>query len=326
MSPGRAIEGGRAADRNAKQRSTEPAGAPPRAAEPGAVLARVLHVLRPLVRLLVHHGVTYPAVAAALKRIFLDEAQRELRRRGMATTDSALTLLSGVHRRDVRTLTRQGRSVTGAANAVGATNAVGAAGDASAASAADTMDTVAAAPPPSLASEVVGRWMHERRYLDRQRHPRLLPRGAGEARSFDELVRGVSRDVRPRAVLDELLRLGVVEETDDGVRLLAEGYAPRRGLTEMSALFAANVHDHAAAAVANLRGEANFLEQAVFVDEITEDSAREIQQVGVAAWKVAMREVMGKAQQRFDADQTQPAGERRQRARFGVYFYSEAQE
>ena len=70
--------------------------------EPGAVLARVLHVLRPLVRPLVHQGVTYPALAAALKRIFLDEARRELQRRGMVATDSALTLLSGVHRRDVR--------------------------------------------------------------------------------------------------------------------------------------------------------------------------------------------------------------------------------
>ncbi|MFO1267431.1 MAG: hypothetical protein U1F67_12025 [Rubrivivax sp.] len=62
------------------------------AGEPGVVLARVLMTLRPLVRLLVHHGITYPALAAALKRVFLDEAQRELQRRGMPVTDSALTL------------------------------------------------------------------------------------------------------------------------------------------------------------------------------------------------------------------------------------------
>jgi hypothetical protein len=267
----------------------------------GLALARVLHVLRPLVRLLVHHGITYPALAAALKRVFLDEAQRELQRRGMATTDSALTLLSGVHRRDVRTLTREPGSALAAAAA-------------------------REAPAPSLAAEVVGRWMHERRWLDRAGHPRRLPRGAGERGSFDDLVESVSRDVRPRAVLDELARLGVAEETPEGVRLLAEGFAPRRGLEAMSALFAANVHDHAAAAVANLRGEANFLEQAVFVDELGEDSVRQLSQTATAAWKVAMREVMGQAQQRFDADQTRPQAERRQRARFGVYFYSEPQE
>jgi hypothetical protein len=273
--------------------------------ESGAVLARVLHALRPLVRLLVHHGITYPALASALKQVFLDEARRELQRRGMPGTDSALTLLSGVHRRDVRTLTRE--APPGAS--------------AGARSASATLEA-----PRSQASEVVGRWMHERRYLDRGGHPRVLARGAGEPAGFDHLVESVSRDVRPRAVLDELLRLGVAEESPEGVRLLAEGFAPKRGFEEMASLFAANVHDHTAAAVANLRGEANFLEQAVFVDEISEDSVRQLSQAGVAAWKKAMREVMGSAQERFDADRALPAETRRQRARFGVYFYSEAQE
>ena len=280
----------------------------PRAADSAAVLGHVLHVLRPLVRLLLHHGVNYKVLAAALKRLFLEEAERELARRGMAATDSALTLLSGVHRRDVRTLRQEAQE-----SAAPARTQRGAAAP-------------APEPPQSLAAEVVGRWMHQRRWLDKQGHPRLLPRGGGEAGSFDALVHSVSRDVRPRAVLDELVRLGVAEEVEDGVCLLAEGFAPKRGLDEMASLFAANVHDHAAAAVANLRGEANFLEQAVFVDEITEDSARHLQQVGVAAWKVAMRKVMGQAQTRFDADSTRPIAERTQRARFGVYFFSEKQE
>lgn len=275
-----------------------------------AVLPRVLHVLRPLVRLLLHHGFTYQALATALKRVFLEEGRRELQRRGMPLTDSALTLLTGVHRRDVRTLTREEPAATAAA---ASRKAGGAAAQAS----------NPAAPPASLAAEVVGRWMHARRYLDKAGHPMVLPRGAGERTSFDELVAGLSRDVRPRAVLDELVRLGVAEEVPEGVRLVAEGFAPRRGAGEMQALFAANAHDHLAAAVANLRGEANFLEQAVFVDEITEDSVRQLQQAGVAAWKVALREVMASAQQRFDADQALPAAARRQRARFGVYFYSE---
>lgn len=287
----------------------------PRAAAPPvqstAALARVLQVLRPLVRLLVHHGVTYPALAAALKRVFLDEARRELGRRGMGVTDSALTLLSGVHRRDVRTLLREPLAEEAAAP-----------GGRSVASAA----AKAAATVPA---EVVGRWMHERRYLDKAGHPRVLARGkpeAGRPAGFDALVESVSRDVRPRAVLDELVRLGVAEEVPAGVRLLAEGFAPRRGFDEMAGLFAANLHDHAAAAVANLRGEANFLEQAVFVDEISEASAAQLAQAGAAAWKSAMREVMGAAQQVFDADRSRAASERGRRARFGVYFYSEAQE
>ncbi len=275
------------------------------------VLTQVLQVLRPVVRLLLHHGVTYPELAAALKRVFIDEAQRELQRRGMASTDSAVTLLCGVHRRDVRTLTREAPAQTRSGSDSAGTSGVCA---------------PAPNPPTSLAAEVVGRWMHEHHYLDPEGHPRVLARGANQVGSFDELVHRVSQDIRPRAMLDELQRLGVAAEGEDGVRLLAEGFAPRQGFEDLAALFSANLHDHAAAAVANLCGEANFLEQAVFVDEIGEGSVRELAQASAAAWKQAMRPVMAKAHARFDADQARPASERRQRARFGIYFYSESTE
>lgn len=70
------------------------------------VMNAALRVLHPLVRLLLRHGVTYPVFSAAIKRVFLDAAQAELAARHMPATDSAITLLSGVHRRDVRNLTR----------------------------------------------------------------------------------------------------------------------------------------------------------------------------------------------------------------------------
>ena len=69
-------------------------------------LGAVLTVVRPLARLLLRHGVAYPAFAAALKRVFLEAAADELSSRKMPATDSALSLLSGVHRRDIRTMTR----------------------------------------------------------------------------------------------------------------------------------------------------------------------------------------------------------------------------
>ena len=79
----------------------------PRVSSPlgeGRALEQVLHVLRPLVRLLIQRGVGYGALAAALKRVFLDEARRELQRQGRPETDSALSLLSGLHRHNVRSV------------------------------------------------------------------------------------------------------------------------------------------------------------------------------------------------------------------------------
>jgi hypothetical protein len=268
---------------------------------PAIVLAQVLRLLRPLVRLLVRQGVTYPAFAAALKPVFVDAARAELQAQRMPRTDSALTLLSGVHRRDLRSLAR-------------------------------AQATPAVAPPTaplSLAAEVVARWMSEPLFLDEQGRPRPLPRGgegpAGDPVCFDALVAGVSSDVRARAVLDELLRLGVVHEDADGIHLHGAGFAPQQGFEELAWLFADNLHDHAAAAAANLQGQANELEQAVWVDEITPESAARLQAVAVQAWQRAFREVMTEAQARYEADGAAlPPAQRRHRARFGVYFHAAA--
>jgi hypothetical protein len=268
--------------------------------QPTLALDRVLRVLQPLVRMLVRNGVTYPVLAAALKRVFLDAAQGELASRGMPATDSAVSLLSGVHRRDVRTITRGAVAVA---------------------------ETAPNALPPNLglAAQVVARWMNEPAFVDAQGKPRVLSRsGTSDAlNSFDALVAGVSSDVRPRAVLDELVRLGVARESAAGVALESGGFAPRQGFEEMSWALAANLQDHAAAACANLQGGGEFLEQAVFVDQISAESAARVQQAAVQAWQAAFKTVMQEAQQRFDADATTAPEQRRHRARFGVYFFSE---
>lgn len=266
------------------------------------VMNAALRVLHPLVRLLLRHGVTYPVFSAAIKRVFLDAAQAELAARHMPATDSAITLLSGVHRRDVRNLTR---------------------------SAAETdPDTASAVDEPlGLVGQVVARWLSDPACIDAAGAPQRLPRSGSGAMSFDALVASVSRDVRPRAMLDEMLRLGVVAEHDDGVALVTAGFAPRQGLAETLALAADNLHDHAAAVAANLNDERNFLEQAVYVDEITPESASVLQDAAVQAWRAAFRSVMQQAQERFDHDATAvPPAERRHRARFGVYFFSDHQD
>lgn len=268
--------------------------------QPTLALDRVLRVLQPLVRLLLRNGVTYTVFAVALKRVFLAAARQELAGRGMAQTDSAVSLLSGVHRRDVRNLQRE-----------------------------DAARAAEATPEPprrlGLAAQVVARWMHDRRFGAADGTSRVLPRSAADSEpSFDALVASVSRDVRPKAVLDELLRLGVVQDTPAGLLLARGGFAPRQGFEDLSWLTAQNLQDHAAAAVANLGGEANFLEQAVFVDQITAASAAQLHKAAVKAWEAAFQSVMGEAQARFDADAAQAAApERSHRARFGVYFYSE---
>jgi hypothetical protein len=252
------------------------------------VLAASLRAFKPLARLLLRHGVAYPAFASALKQVFLEAAVEELHRTGQKQTDSAISLLSGVHRRDVRNLGRL------------------------------DSERIAVDAPMNMASQVMSRWLTDPSCLDDAGQPLAIERSR-----FDALVTAISRDVRPRAVLDELTRLGMAEEGDDGVRLLAPGFVPRQGFPEMSALLSDNLHDHAAAAGANIEGDGNYLEQAIFVDRLTAESVKQLHTASAKAWRLAFKTVMRDAQARFDHDEQHASpGDRIHRARFGAYFYA----
>lgn len=259
------------------------------------VLACALHVLRPLARLLLRNGVAYPAFAVAMKKVFLDAAHDELRASGKKPTDSAVSLMSGVHRRDVRNL---GRLAEPAA------------------------DESEGETPLNMASQVVARWLSQTDCLDDEGQPRPLPRSC-EGPHFDALVASVSSDVRPRAVLDELVRLGMAKEDNNQVTLLITGFVPRQGFAEMAQLMQDNLHDHLAAASLNLQGDHNYLEQSVFVDQLSDESAQRLHTVAAKAWRQAFKTVMTEAQARYDHDQQHTDPDLRiHRARFGSYFYA----
>jgi hypothetical protein len=266
--------------------------------KPRLVLDASLHAMQPLARWLIAHGVAYPAFAAALKTVFLEAAQQEMARQGQPQTDSALSVLSGVHRRDIRQMLR------GPARQPGSNKAI------------------------SLATQVVALWLSDSRYTDEQGQPLVLPRittSAQEA-SFETLVMAVTTDIRARAMLDELLRLGVVAEHGEQISLISEAFAPTQDFQAMAALAQANLYDHGAAAVANMAPDesANFLEQAVFVDEISAASAQLLHEQAARAWKAARSSVLKNAHQYFEKDRKEiPAKQRQHRVRFGVYFYSE---
>jgi len=256
------------------------------------VLTSVLRAVKPLARVLIRNGVAYPAFASALKQVFLEAAVDELGAAGTRLTDSAISLLSGVHRRDVRNLGRL------------------------------DAHRIATEEPMNMASQVVGRWLSDPDYLDDEGKPREISR-TGDTPSFDALVLAISSDVRPRAVLDELSRLGMVRFSETAVGLLAPGFAPRQGLPEMAALLADNLHDHAAAASFNLDGTRNYLEQAVFCDELTQESVTRLRAVSARAWREAFQVFMREAQTRYEQDQIHaPAEDRVHRVRFGSFFFA----
>jgi hypothetical protein len=255
--------------------------------------AKVL--LAPVARWLLRNGVSYNALADLLKPVFVDAARAELERGGVQPTYSALSVLSGVHRKDVRTL-------------------------------ADAPHEGASVPARGvpLASQVFTRWLTDRRYRTRDGAPRALPR-SGAGVTFESLSRELSLDVHPRTVMDELLRLGLVTLEDDVLVPLQASFVPSRRLDELTALFSSNAADHMAAAVHNLTVDApRYLEQSVFADGLGAESVDHLHERARAAWSEAFEMMVKEARQCVAADAKVADGDQ-QRMRFGVYFYSEPQ-
>jgi Family of unknown function (DUF6502) len=265
------------------------------------LLEESLATLAPLIRLLLANGVTYPQFVAALKLSFLRAAQSELAAGGKKVTDSAISLLSGVHRKDVRELAGS-----------------------------DALPEQRLDRAKSLPDEVFMRWTNDPQYLDADGLPKVLPlrsRTADEP-SFEQLSLSISRDFHSRAVLEELVRLELAEVNADTVRLRSTSYVPLAGLTEALQFMSAAVADHIAAAAANVRAiqtgtKPGFLEQSIYADELSEESVMELQRLGRRIWESALRRTYALASERSEIDRKSALVDQTMRMRFGVYFYAE---
>jgi len=258
-------------------------------ADPNEALKRAFRaILRPLARLAVVRGLPITAVTGILKEVFVEAAVAELARRGEKRTQSRIAVLSGVHRKDVRAFLQ-----------------------------APAADRRRAA--PSFVETVLGRWMGDPAYTDRNGKPLALDR-TGEAPSFDALVAGVSTDVRPRTILEEMKRLGIVDHDPeaDVVRLHASAFVPDQDAASLLSLFEANLADHASAAAANVMGRGPFLERAVYYTHLPPDAVDRLE----AQARERSRETLETLNAEALAAQT-TTGADLQRFRFGVYFFRE---
>lgn len=160
-------------------------------------------LLRVVVRQLIAYGITYPALDKMVKQVYVDVAEQEFPLPFKRQTDSRLALVTGLNRKEVARL--RGRRRAG--------------------------------PQPveveeTLVTHVIGRWMAGPPYATADGIPRRLPYEADRptAASFARLVRGLGADIPVRSVLDELLRVGIVELLPDGeVQLRREANIPGEG-------------------------------------------------------------------------------------------------
>ncbi len=216
------------------------------AAEPEAsrtVERALARLLRPVVRVLLRHGMPYAAFADIAKQVYVETAMRDFGIEGRKPSISRASILTGLTRKEVQ------RRLAG-----------GAAG------------REAPAERHNRAVRVLTAWVRDPDFLAADAAPRALsPEGED---GFAELARRHSGDMPARAVLDELLRIGAVRQRDDGlIEPVARGYVPQRSAEDKLRMLGTDVADLAATIDHNIEHGATdpFFQRKVMYDGIPLD-------------------------------------------------------
>jgi hypothetical protein len=164
-----------------------------------ALQAAVAKLLRPVVRLLLRHGMPYSAFEAIAKRVYVDVAMKEFALPDRKPSASRASILTGLTRKDVQRLLDE-----------------------------PVEETDSAAVQYNRAARVLTAWGREPEFRAAHGKPRALTID-GE-NGFAGLVRRHSGNMPVRAVLDELVRLGAVQQREDGrIELRQQAYVPKHG-------------------------------------------------------------------------------------------------
>lgn len=139
----------------------------------------VLKLLRPLVRVLLNHGVSHAAFAEMSRQAYVDEGYAHMARSGKRPTASGVAALTGLSRKEVR---RLNESDAGALSE--------------------------AALRRNRAIRVISGWVNDPAFLQGGKPARLKIEGEGAG--FAELVKRYSGDITPAAMLSLLQESGNV--------------------------------------------------------------------------------------------------------------------
>ena len=260
-----------------------------------ALLAALHRIFTGVARVALKRGVPFDAITELAKRAFVEVAHDEFTIEGRKQSASRVSVLTGIHRKDVA-------RVLAAAEP----------GDESAA------DRV------TCAAGVIAGWRRDRRYLDARGVPASLPFD-GRSPTFSDLVRQYGRgDTPARAVLDELVRIGAATRLRDGrIRLVAAAYVPESASPEALAILGSDVADLISTIDHNLScepGEGLF-QRKVAYDNVPSEAVEEIRRrVERDGQEVLIK--LDRAIAKHDRDSNpKVSGSGRKRAMVGIYYF-----
>lgn len=257
--------------------------------------AAILRILRPLVRILLRHGISFGTFADLAKMAYVEVASEEFALAGRKQTISRVAIITGLTRKEVKRLRELNK-----------------------------IEDQEIAERYNRAVRVITAWQREKEFQDPNGRPAFLPM-TGQKASFSELVRQFSGDIPPRAIKDELKRVGAIEELSDGrLRLLSPAYIPRTSAQDKIQILGTDVNYLISTIDHNLNEEEEpFFQRKVAYDNLPREVLPQFRRLAsrkaqkLLAW-------LDRWLARHDRD-TNPeiSGNGRHRAGVGIYYFEE---
>jgi len=158
----------------------------------------LVKILCPLVRILLHNGISYGAFVDIVKKVYIDIATNEFMVAGKRQTVSRVATITGLSRKEVQRVNNI-----------------------------EQHDESEQIKRYNRAARVVYGWVHDPKYSAAPHQTAILPFD-GAQKSFSLLVKEHSGDMPPHAILDELLQAGVVAcDQHKNISLLERAYIPK---------------------------------------------------------------------------------------------------
>lgn len=255
----------------------------------------LLHLLRPLVRILLRNGVSFAQFSEQAKRAYV-QVGGEYHIPNKAQTTSRIATITGLTRKEVQRINSNIDD--------------------------DTLHSA----KYNRAARVISAWLGEPHYQSTDGQPLLLPVD-GAAPSFNALVKAFSGDITPRTILDELIHVGAVrEQEDEQLQLVTRAYIPDGDDSEKISILGTDSADLIATIGHNLKAAPSnrYFQRKVCYDNLPREVMAELRAIIERTAQAALESMNDEMAQRDRDRHPEIKGTNRVRAGLGIYYFESA--
>ena len=253
-----------------------------------------MSILRPLIRILLKHGISHSEFQEIARRAYVDVAFHDYAVPGRKRTISRAAVITGLSRKEVLRIRQE--------TEIQLDHAIG---------------------PVNRASQVLSGWFSDIEFLDTNKSPATLPL-KGNIGSFEALVKRYSGDITARAILDELMLSGTVEKTEQAhLKIAAYGYIPQGNDSNKFAIMGDCATDLLETLANNLSTDhqALHLQRSVAYSGLTPDIILQFKKFSQHKCEKLIVELNQWLAKRNIKKSDRRQGEKYQRAGIGIYFF-----